>query len=231
MDLSSKKVFDLLASKGIEKLYHANSVLTSCHFLRDAHLASRGTVNSLGIPQTPQYSDPLDRRFSVWFDVFTDTVDIHQRALRKNSYGPVLFVLDSEKLRNEVTGRIWVTKKNPTEWASLKGPERWFQSIDELEKDLVRGRFEQMIVFRHCGGRLPIRKALKEIILDDPSIHYTSSKIDFLSLAYGALTLAMIQGNLDVPIKKRNCIAQCKCGNEYNSDLDGAEQMFVPQFK
>lgn len=230
MDLPSKRVFECLLEKGISRLYHANSVLTACHFLRDGYLVSRGTVASLGIPQTPQQSDAADRRYSVWFDVFTDSSDIHRRASRKNSYGPVLFVLDIEKLMDETTGRIWITKRNPIYWAGLSVEQRWFQTIAEVEAEFTEGTFEQMIVFRHCGGRLPIRNALEKIILDnDADIECESPPAGLFPLACGALMLAMTEGKIDVPIEKRRCRRNCTCQQEYSDDPENAGIMFAPK--
>lgn len=85
MDIPSKHVFDALMDKGIDELYHANSVATACQFLRSRSLISRGTVERLGVTQTPQSSDDLDKRYGIWFDVFADSVDIHNRARRANA--------------------------------------------------------------------------------------------------------------------------------------------------
>ena len=111
MDLSIGKVRGILESKGIEFLHHANTVLTSAYFLQRGHLLSRGTVEKSGASQTPQKSDELDKKYSLWYDVFTDGVDIHHRAKRKNEYGPVLFELTLDALTSINGGRIWITKK------------------------------------------------------------------------------------------------------------------------
>lgn len=224
MDLPSKVVWDALESNGVTKLHHANSVLTSCQFLRKKALLSRGTVQSLGRKQTGQYSDKLDREYSLWFDVFADSVDIHDRAGRANNYGPVLFVLDLAKLRKTYTGRVWVTKLNPTKWPGTAVEQRWFRSKKELERDFSFGTFDQMIVFRHCGGMLPIDKCLEEIILDDPS--RTINGFDASSLAYGALTLAMSDSGIDVPIKKRKCNGSCACEKNYRTNKERTNKMF-----
>ena len=133
MDLPSKRVYEVLAEAGIETIHHANSVITSCQFLRHRALLSRGTVRRRRLYQTEQSSDPKDQRFGIWFDVFTDSVDIHDRAGRDNVYGPVLFVLDSKLIAKAYTGRVWVTKLNPSKWKGKKSKERWFQSVGELQ--------------------------------------------------------------------------------------------------
>lgn len=229
MDLPSKKVFDALLSKGVTELHHANSVLTSCEFLRSRSLLSRGTIERQKRFQTAQSSDDLDKRFNLWFDVFTDSVDIHERASRCNAYGPVLFVLDIEELRKSWTGRLWVTKKNPTRWESLSDEDRWFRSIEELESDFVYGDFGQMIVFRHCGGQFPFKNSLKEIILDDPQQQISKDKIDLYSMAWGALQLASMQGGLKVRPTKRSCGNNCKCLELYENSPRKTVEMFAPK--
>jgi len=32
--------------------------------------------------------------------------------------------------------------------------DRWFRSVKEIVDDFNYGTFDQMIVFRHCGGEL-----------------------------------------------------------------------------
>lgn len=91
MHIPSTHVFEALSEKGVTELHHANSVATACQFIRAGSLLSRGSVERLGVAQTPQASDEADRRYSIWFDVFLDSVDIHKRASRANVYGPVMF--------------------------------------------------------------------------------------------------------------------------------------------
>ncbi len=88
--LPPRRLRNFLLERGVTEVFHANSVATSCHFIRENSLLSRGTVERLGLKQTSQYTDNADKKYSIWFDVFVDTVDIHQRASRRNQYGPVL---------------------------------------------------------------------------------------------------------------------------------------------
>src|SRR3989304_10061841 len=148
MEIASKRVFEILQEKGVDTICHANSVLTACQFLRSGSLMSRGTVYRKGLYQTPQKSDRIDRKYGIWFDVFTDSVDIHNRARQANCYGPVLFVIDSELIKKTYTGRVWVTKLNPTKWKGNEHRERWFEYDSGHSIDFARGNFDQMIVFR-----------------------------------------------------------------------------------
>ena len=228
MDIPSKQVFDVLAAAGVHHLHHANSVATACQFIRQQALLSRGTVERLGIAQTPQSSDNIDKRYGIWFDVFLDSVDIHQRARRANVYGPVLFVLDAELIKRTYTGRLWVTKLNPTDWQGKLDRERWFQGKTDLEENLVRGRFEQMVLARHCGGELPFKRYLTKILLDDPE-RETPDGTDLYSMAVGALHLAMEDAGIDVPLEKRVCRPGCQCLTYWGHDDERLYKMFDPK--
>jgi hypothetical protein len=225
MDLPSRAVFDVLEANGVTEIFHANSVLTSCHYLRARALLSRGTVERRQHEQSPQASDEIDRRMSIWFDVFTDSVDIHSRASNRNNYGPVLFVLDAAIIRRVYTGRIWVTKSNPTTWRGKAGDERWFQSKDELQNGFVAGDFGHMIVFRHCGGELPFGDSLRRIVLDDPDIQ-RAQDIDLFSSAHGALSNAIAASGLNVAIDRRHCVAACRCRPWYQAHPRVAATLF-----
>jgi hypothetical protein len=228
MHIPSSHVFDALSQKGVTELHHANSVATACQFIRAGSLLSRGSVERLGVVQTPQASDEADRRYSIWFDVFLDSVDIHKRASRANAYGPVLFVFDINIINANGTGRIWVTKLNPTKWASNADNKRWFQNKDDLEENFVKGRFDQMLVLRHCGGALPFGKHLKKIVLDDPKCT-TQQDVDLYSMSVGALRLAMQDAKIDVPIRRRSCTEKCSCEQYWGADDERLFQMFDPK--
>ena len=100
MELPINKVCQILQDEGVKHLYHANSVLTACQFLREGALLSRGIIERRKRYQTDQYSDGIDQQYSLWNDVFTDSVDIYKRSARRNFYGPVLFVLDLRILKH-----------------------------------------------------------------------------------------------------------------------------------
>lgn len=229
MELKSKEVYEVLSANDIDSLNHANSVITSCQFLRYGALISRGVIERKNWRQTPQSSDDIDKEYSVWNDVFTDSVDIHERASTANIYGPVLIKVDPSILIDKYTGNIWVTKSNPTKWALKTQKDRWFQSIDELNEYFKKGTFDQMIVFRHSGGELPIKGFVKEIILDDPALPEGVSEFDVFSLAFGALRSALEEGGFEgIKIKKRICKNTCKCNEFYNRDLKHMARMYAP---
>lgn len=228
MDIPSKHVFEILDQKGVDELHHANSVSTACHFIRSRSLMSRGTVERCGLIQTPQASDNIDKKKGIWFDVFMDSVDIHDRGKRANIYGPVLFVVDKLIISKTHTGRLWVTKLNPMMWDKKSQEEKWFQDKEDLNVNFVKGCFDQTIVARHCGGELPFRQYLNKIILDDPHME-TADGVDFYSMAVGALHLAMQDAGIDVPIKRRKCNDGCSCKKYWSQDNERLLQMFDPK--
>jgi hypothetical protein len=230
MEIPSKKVFEILKDKGVERIYHANSVVTSCQFLRYKSLMSRGTIDRANLFQTPQKSDGMDKRYGIWYDIFADSVDIHHRAKRANAYGPVLFELNVKIIEKAYTGRVWVTKCNPTKWKkNIKHEKRWFTSAQDLAKNFTYGRFDQMIVFRHCGGELPLDKHLEKIILDDPELEESDNGVDYFSVSYGALCSSMAEGGIYVPIEKRACPDTCTCLDDYQDGTIDAVKMFHPR--
>lgn len=228
MDIPSIHVYEALRDKGVELLHHANSVVTACQFIRSKSLLSRGAIDRMGITQSPQKSDESDRRYSIWFDVFMDSVDIHDRAGRANLYGPVLFVFDLKLIHRNSTGRLWMTKLNPTKWANKSEEQRWFQDKEEIEEKFIIGEFDQMLVGRHCGGALPFGRHLKKIVLDDPE-RENGDGVDIYSMSVGALRLAMGDANVDVPIERRVCNTGCTCTNYWGKDDELLFQMFDPK--
>lgn len=228
MDLPSTHVFTVLSEKGVVSLHHANSVATSCQFIKSKSLLSRGSAERRGISQTAQSSDDIDHKYSIWFDVFLDSVDIHNRARRANAYGPVLFEFDVGLINRNGTGRLWVTKLNPTKWAGKSKEQRWFQNKEDLEQNFVIGQFDQMILARHSGGELQFGKYLKKVILDDPQFS-TADGVDAYSMAVGALRLAMEDAGIDVPIERRKCRPGCKCLEYWNDNEEKLLKMFDPK--
>lgn len=227
MEIPAKQVYGILKDNGVKAIYHANSVITSCQFLRAGSLLSRGTVERQGLYQSAQRSDQIDKKYGIWFDIFADCVDIHQRASKANIYGPVLFIFDSDIIKD--TGGVWMTKLNPTKWVGKQHEQKWFISAEDLKSNFKYGDFGQMVVFRHCGGELPFKNYLREIILDDPDLKSRKSNIDYYSMAFGALRLAITDGRINVEIKKRQCPKNCKCLEYYKSNLKKTNEMFIPK--
>ncbi|MFC1613925.1 hypothetical protein ACFL5K_01360 [Gemmatimonadota bacterium] len=227
MEIAAKNIYDVLQSKGINKLYHANSVITACQFLRYKALLSRGAVEKLQCYQTPQKTDSLDKRYGIWHDIFLDTADYHNKISRRNLYGPVLFKINIESITVNYTGPLWMTKLNPTKWSGKKLSERWFNSKEDLETNFVSGEFDHMLVIRHTGGEFPLGNSLNEIIIDDPNLE-SESKVKLYDMAYGAIQYAISESGSKVPIKKRECKNSCECLEQYRSDRNKTEQLYWP---
>jgi len=215
-------VYNVLRGKYIHKLYHANTVTTSCTFLKLGCLASRGHVTDLGLPQTSQYTDSIDRKYGIWYDVFADTVDIHHRAgrFKFNQYGPVLFVLDVAILKDlPAKSEVLVTKKNPTKWiVDETVDDRFFTTSEELESYLEVGTFDQMVVIRTEKGILPFPGGTVPIILDDPQRTLSDGTSAFLHATTRIRTAAL--GNTRIQLTKRICRGNCRCIELYKTFRD-----------
>lgn len=133
MKLNNHELYEFLASKGIKKFYHANTVTTALSFINSGGLLSRGGVEAMGLVQTPQSSDEIDKIHGVWSDIFLDTEDLHTRFNRQNFYGPVLFVISTDFLLTENDLDIWITKDNPIYWdENMLLEDKYFVNVKEL---------------------------------------------------------------------------------------------------
>jgi len=225
-------VYEILREKGVERLHHANSVTTSCSFLALRGLASRGAVEAARLAQTAQDSDQLDRQFGIWNDIFTDGVDLHQRARRRNLYGPVLFALPLECLLNLPGGfDVLVTKDNPIRWREGQiADDRYFASADDLRAGYSFGDFAKHVVIRAANGILPFPAGRPvEIVLDNANFHWTDSKRGVHEVAVEKLQNAANQARLAVNISPRACRPDCQCGVQGQTgsyDASSAGAMF-----
>jgi hypothetical protein len=218
MELDSSKLASALENAGVDALFHANTVTTACTFLSQGALLARGVVADMGLPQTPQSSDSLDKKHRIWRDLFVDGVDIHARIRSRNLYGPVLFVLDLDALRRPPVTTAWVTRKNPTKWKSGERRElRFFRSVVEFASTYNRGDFDSMIVIRDIGGTLPLKGRLRFLLVDDPGeLTFRDHKVNPLPAALKALRAAARQGGLKgLRIRIRDCSQFCACRRDY----------------
>lgn len=228
MELNAIRVLEVLRNKDVKHLHHANTVRTSCTFLRDGRLLARGVVEDRGLPQTPQKSDAKDKKYGVWCDVFLDGVDIHERAAWRCEYGPVLFVFDIEVLGTLTS--VWVTKTNPIRWKDGQSQsDRYFASVTELEESYQYGDFGKSIVLRNTAGMLGMKSFLEKILLDNPN-RTDRANVDSFSQAMGALRASAQAGPLNrVAIEPRICKAGCGCPSQYVDMKDAdLKTLFVP---
>jgi hypothetical protein len=226
--MTGQEVYEVLTSKGSDKLYHANSVKTSLSLLQLGGLASRGAVVDSRLSQTSQISDQEDRKYGIWYDAFVDTLDIHPAFKRRNHYGPVLFVITAELLlRLPAASTVLITRCNPTKWGALPDQhQRYFLNVDELAAGWRVGYFDHMVTIRSPGGIVPFAGAVERIILDEPRLKRPEVGPEYRA-AHDAIARAAAQAGLQVPIERRLCGFSCNCTNEYQ---DQAKPQRIPYF-
>jgi hypothetical protein len=212
-------VYQILRRINISYLHHANTVTTSCTFLEQGGLLSRGFVEDRGLTQTPQSSDRSDKEQNIWHSIFLDHVDIHQRTRRNrapNNYGPVLFRFSPEILLTLPQGsEVRVTKENPIYWGNKSEEERWFQTLEELAQNIRLGTFGQMIVINTPNGALPFPRREAHIILDDPRRELSSTVTHTYKYAEERLRTAAAKGRIGISIECRTCDPECVCLDKY----------------
>lgn len=214
MEFRRQEIYEILKKKGVVNLFHANTVVTSCTFLSQHGLLSRGAIEGIGLRQTPQKSDLLDKKFEVWNDIFLDSTDLHGLFPRQNLYGPVLFVFDLEMLLDKNIERISITRDNPINWVENQSlNERYIQNVNELDKLYQYGSYKEMITLRECEF-LPFGTYIKKIVVDDPNISIDGT--DAYTQAIGALEGAANKDKLDIKkvLVKRQC-NNCYCRQNY----------------
>ena len=169
--INPKIVYQILADKGVEYLYHANTVLTSLTFINQKALLSRSYVEKNNLTQTEQKSDVEDKKFNVWDDVFLDGLDLHKKYKRANKYGPVLFVMKLELLQAPSLPPLLVTKNNPWYWKDQDSWEqRYFNDSEGIKANyLAAGQLDSriMFTFRSPDTFIKLNKYLKGVIVDN----------------------------------------------------------------
>lgn len=210
--MNGSDVYAALTTNRVTQLHHANTVTTSCTFLSRGCLASRGWVEHFKLPQTPQMSDSLDKKYGIWNDVFMDGVDIHARASRRNFYGPVLFEFPVDILLRLPAGTdVFVTKKNPSNWIDGEAQtEQAFASAAEVQAGYNFGDFGKHIVFRNAQWSLPFLTSPVTIILDDPKRSLANGQNAYAAAAL-KLQAAAKAGGVQVVIRSRQCSSTCGC--------------------
>ncbi|QDV16880.1 hypothetical protein Pan153_15140 [Gimesia panareensis] len=226
MFIPTNDVIEVLVNSEIDELFHANSVATSCQFLRRNSLISRGTMEQISLYQTPQKSDDKDQEHGVWFDIFFDSIDIHMQGSRPNKYGPVLFIFE-RKIIESGNCQLGITKSNPLYWKNETEKEKWFHDKKDLEQNFKKEFFRQMIVVRFEKGEVILQPFLKKIILDDPVEEFQNG-LGVFETARDALILAMKEADLDVPVERRQCKSSCKCKQDLKLDQKDLYTMYSP---
>lgn len=217
MRLNNEELYQFIVEKEILALYHANTVRTSLTYFENNGLMSRGAVENMGLFQTPQSSDEVDKVLNVWDDVFIDTSDLHTFFKRENHYGPILFELDRELIKNE-NFEIWITKNNPIYWPKgSSDEERYFTSVTELnEKWDTIERQRKMITIRNNNSPV-LFEYVRRIIVDDPRVSFTDDGTIIHVFNEAVKKIKAVIGD-DHPLKgkfiTRTC-GYCWCNSNY----------------
>lgn len=232
MKLDSRQILKVLQERGVNFLYHANTLTTSCTFLQEGALLSRGAVQKRHLAQTSQSTDSSDKKFRIWNDVFLDTVDIHARAGKRNFYGPILFLIDVQVLGTSVKS-VWITKKNPANWVTReKKSERFYSSVEEFRASYNVGDFGAMIMLRDVDGTLPLKGVLRKIVIDEPGTQFDikGKTIEASNYAIKVLrTAAKESGLKGIRIEHRNCSEWCGCHDQYRREPLMVKAVFALQ--
>lgn len=209
--------FNELADRGIKSLYHSNSLETSISFLRSATLLSREACVTQSLPMSPQWSDSNDQRHNIWSDIFLNLNDQHIVFKGPNKYGPILFQLNAERLRNYLLQNcltLAITRTQPHNWKdSTTDEEKWqssFESIFANQKNATNPKFlngwPDIVVSGTTNYGLPIHLCDSVIIDKHPTIQNYYSQVE--AIFQNCLSAHQIS----VQINPRSCfVSNCKC--------------------
>lgn len=224
--LNPKTVYEILAAKNVEYLYHANTVLTSLTFIQQKALLSRRYVEHNNLVQTEQRSDTEDKRYNVWDDVFLDGLDLHKRYRTANKYGPVLFVMKLEVLQAPSLPPLLVTKNNPWYWNDQNDwNDRYYSTTKDIEDNYLTGKLDSRIMFtlRSPATFIKLNKYLSAIVIDRPNIivnFHSGGQGNVGDRAHEVIRAAMDEyGMRHIPIKFRHAdetLYFCSCHLDYN---------------
>ena len=215
MKIDNVALHKFIKGKGITHFYHANSASTAITYINARGLLSRGDVSNQGLFQTDQRSDPEDKEFNVWFDVFVDTTDLHGHFPRQNLYGPVTFKFNIDFLLDSYLD-IWITKNNPMHWShSMTSKDKYFQNINEL--DQMWGEIERqkkMFTIRKPNSSI-LFESLEEIIFDDPNVTIETNVTLYSELKKALFSATEKAPELTNKIRVRQCRSGCYCESNY----------------
>ena len=232
--ISPEELYDFLSSKKFKYFFHANTVKTSCTLIRQNGLLSRGEIEARKLPMTPQFSDDIDKRFDVWNDIFLDIVDLHGYFPRQNVYGPVCFKISNEFLLDKNLPNICITKNNPIYWnVEMTEEEKYYSSVNEYIVDFeecMRNNTIQtkMFTIHNTGKRIPFKKYLVEVILDNPAVKVNN--VALYALAKEALLTSLNDSEISADILKTRTCNGCFCKDNYLNQVttDELEKLFKP---
>jgi hypothetical protein len=230
-DINKKQLYEILSAKGIDTLFHANTISTSITFLNAKLLLSRKYVEENGLFQTVQYTDTKDKLFGIWDDVFLDAMDIHTVFNKANLYGPFLFCFDSNLILSEDVKTIRITRKNPSNWDPNETEDDWYYSdLNEFDQNYKKGNKTKdvgsMFILKDIDGKFPLKPHLKKVMLDNPSlaVDFKGQKTELASIITSELDQVLITNefqNIEKELRHKHNFYSCKCWYSYNGFLLG----------
>jgi Zn-finger nucleic acid-binding protein len=225
-DLNKNDLHEVLSRKGIQNLFHANTVSTSITFLNEKNLLSRKYVEDNNLFQTKQYTDEKDKKFGIWDDIFLDAMDIHTVFNRHNKYGPFLFSFNLDLLKSDLIHTIRITKMNPSRWKQQHlEKDRYYSDLNEFNDKYKRGNKLQdvgsMFILKDLNGKLPLRPFLNKIILDNPNlfVNYKNEKTLLANILKDEIDTIISANELnDIPkeLRHKHHFFNCSCWSSYN---------------
>lgn len=223
--LPSKEVYGILREKGLQYLYHANTVATALTFIKQNALLSRHYVEANNLVQTWQKSDAADKVHDVWNHVFLDGEDLHIRYSKENNYGPITFRMKLELLNSPDLEHVYITKSNPWYWKDNTPLEKKFYSdIEELKRDYLTGRkldSQIMFTFKDASKSIALNKYLIAIGIDRPHILInvrSGGQKNVGEYTYEKITKTLNDSGLgDIPVGFRHESGKryCRCNFNY----------------
>lgn len=210
--MTNSEIKKVLLSKGVQNLYHTNTVETSLSFMKSGGMLSRGLCEDLGFPQTDQNTDALDKEFGIYYDIFFDSIEI-QRITGISYYGPVMFVYSLDVLDIVKEGNILITKSNPQKWKHTESyNDHYFLRLDELNSSFLKNDFGQHITL--VNQRQPLSfKYLEGIVLSDAQ----QSDNTLFYTAKNAIAKAIESNQLNVCLEIRDYGYSERFYNTYSS--------------
>lgn len=214
MSITVQEIKKILIENNVEYLYHANTVLTSITFLKQGGLMSRGLVEEMGLCQTSQKTDELDKKLGVYYDIFFDSDDIHSRAKDINYYGPVTFVYSIDILDILNDKEVKVTRNNPLYWnISIPKDKYYFDDIYSMRREYHKGDFKQHLTICNFHQPLSFSPYLVKVIIENPNIKNT----EYFNRAFNTIQELLYSNQLDVKLEVRQCPSDCKCQEKYKN--------------
>ncbi len=233
IEVSPKELYYFLSGRKLKYFFHANTVKTSCTLIEQNGLLSRGEITKRKLNMTEQYSDDLDKIFNVWNDIFFDIVDLHGYFPRQNLYGPVCFKISNEFLLDKNLPNICITKDNPIYWKQdMSDEEKYYLTVSEYASEFdenMKNRTIQakMFTIHDTSKRIPFKKYLVEVILDDPAVKVNGEAL--FPIAQKALAYALSKAGYDLSILKIRTCTNCFCKINYTKQVPTElKKLFLP---